>query len=152
MVDIDIVRLPFIQDALETFLCSYRYIHTIRTIKISITLQGENAEMKLWVRNYNDDSPGPAILDPNISPSLDRLVRLVESLRLSHSKLETFWFDFGTTSLDLWSFRYPAEHDTDNTQNSDAHEGVTTRSIVKYGNAASFTFWQRNVERSVGWE
>lgn len=27
MVDIDIVRLPFIQDALETLLCSYRYSH-----------------------------------------------------------------------------------------------------------------------------
>lgn len=109
---------------------------------------------KTWIENYDHDTPGPPILEPNISPSLDRLVQLVKALREVHPELETFWFDFGTTQTEFWNFRYPAPAEAmrHGAVAGDADEGMTTTCDVNDGKIASFTFWQGNVEGSVGWK
>jgi hypothetical protein len=77
-------------------------------MKLSIRLQMEVANSPLWRGHNNDDEAEEPLLDPNVSPDLGRLVRLVESLQEVHPKLKTFWLHFGTTEIDFWRFRYPA--------------------------------------------
>lgn len=65
---------------------------------------------------------------------------MVESLRTVHTRLETFWLDFGITEVDFWAFRFPAsaedldsEAKGDSDDDEEVDRGVTETAVVNGG-------------------
>ncbi|KAI5454810.1 hypothetical protein NCC49_003692 [Naganishia albida] len=143
-------------DEIERLLGTFRPSDNIRISKLSVILELAVAERPYDWRRRDDEEADDSLLDPKVSPNLARLIRVVESLRTVHPRLETFWLDFGTTEVDFWAFRFPAsDEDLDSEANGDSDDdeevdrGVTETAVVNGGETASFTFYRRNVESVV---